>query len=395
MLIEKEKLDEMYSNILLDDEEVIWDQITGNSNALLKNLLLLFGILAIIGIGYLIIVKTNIIADFPFLILSGIFGIFISISNVSFNKGAIYTITNKRYIIHKINFRNKIRIFFYMNLSNIKKIYKASHSFRNSDKVNIELRHRLYTGKNNDPYDVPVMKGVLINDDAFNKIEETWFNNTIYTQFNDLLKPLAEKYDLKMIPFHHNRSGTLTLEGQINGMDIFITLRSMHHISNFSLRIKCPNHKKHSLRIFKEGDSTKLRKMLGMQDLQIGNKYLDNKYIFQCDDLDFFNYILDENTQRKLHYKGLENISIKFGDKAKKVKNPKDNTPLTDVLDAHLIDENKNIANIDNYSELSYQYDGFMHYETISLRLVEQVVNSVDPILDLALNIQEYYNEKS
>ena len=227
----------------------------------------------------------------------------------------IYFITNKRVLFHT-QFLNYVHRIPYKNIR-ILRIETAGHKTIAFTPENHGSKKE-YSQENNLEYKIKNItseEAQEVTSLIYRNIrEEGQFSHT-----HKVLQQLAVDFELDYSPYGTRSEAGLqkrsSLEGIYKDMLVEINIDGVLPIKKIEIGITCPNHENNALRISSESVVKKLNKLLGAQDIQIGNKHLDESYIFQSDNKHFLDMVLTKSVRDLLHKSDQIKLKeIKFGD---------------------------------------------------------------------------------
>ncbi len=313
-----------------------------------------------------------------------VFILFISSKNISTNNDPKriknYHFTNKRIILEKDNesFEN---IYF----KDIKEILSNEEDYL----LIIKHHNHIHRGHRN-THKLLDLKAY----DNIDKFKELWLPHSDYHHiFYKRIQQFALDKNFQIDDFSSNISIKIT--GRINGNIAKFTISKLADLDNInvSVYIECANPYLEHLKITTESVSNSMSKLIGMQDIKIGNSRIDNRFVLQGNNKEFVKKIIDDRMGKELlkAFKSFQGKII-FGEKIKpKKQKSKAEKEDINILDEHLIDEyvEKREYQANKKSRLTYvKYN--LNLEKYLENYTNNIINVFETMILLANKINQY-----
>ncbi len=224
------------------------------------------------------------------------------------------------------------------------------------------------------------------------EIFDYWVKKYPYHSMNAPFKEIAEKYNLKFTPISLTES-KIMLEGDLRGRNFKFILDGIRGLKKIKIEYSVLNEEKNYLYLRPEGLGDGIGKVLGGQDIKIGDSAFDKKFIIRSNNESFLYSILDEDMKYKIN-DALKYIKGSFilGIEEKEIKKNKPKINDTeDILDVHLLrnieDEVKRIPNL--YSPIVFKS---LHLESLlnEKLIIKNVVEVLETFISLSQKLEDY-----
>lgn len=314
-------------------------------------------------------------------------------------RNTYYIATDKKLYVYRPFFK---KIFTYSNIYAIKLEEKVSDAHRD-----ISLFDKPYaSSKNSDNYKPVVLNRIKNGAEVYDQLLGIWLEKGNYRLITNVLESISKKHHLKFTNFKESRTGNeCRLSGKVEGLSFDLTLKGMQPVLALNLLMYIPNPQNYFLGIKQQTLMANVSKLFGEQDLKIGNRSFDNKFILQSDNTDFFETVLTQRNQANiLNANNQSTATITFGSMdGKKIKQKsaasekiKDND---DILDLHLIEREETPKTMISFDEnidenritpLQIKYDLNAKFSDNPKIIAGIIKNSFASIHGLGKAIKEY-----
>lgn len=377
------KLPTKYSNIIKKDEKVIWHDKPDTLLSFPIKIFLLMAISILMFIIFQLIGQSSVTIIAVIFIGWGIFSIIRSI----FTDFNYYIATDKRIYI-KDGILGKVKQYNYSRI----------HSFNieNDDIIIYADVIPKNVSEDEEKY-LPRLSYITDKNNVKNIIEEHWFTESPYQIVNNEIEVIAKKYNLITKYIHPASSERAELKGTINGLPILVTIKAANALERFTIAIDCPNAENNYLKIAEESSIAVYKKVLGIQDLKVGNPRVDYTFLFQSDHQIFFDYVMTDEIQQNL-LKAWEYISgnIEMGD-AKNIKNKSIFSLKKKKIDDNILDDDL-MEDLSREKKRKEGATSTLVYHSNELDILSNNLFSMtkninfifETVLTIALRIQEY-----
>ncbi len=356
-----------------EDETVIWSKgINQNLNVYFLPMLLL-AILSFFFLFYVHVVAGTLIA-FSFSILAVFF---------KFYKGMWQVATQKRIYFYEPSFSARIQSYSY------ERIYKITNPIYDNDQGSLVFHTAPNVSVFNETSDnFPQFKKVEHLKQVKKIITEAWFNRSPYQNIITRMKTIAKKYDLEFHPFYPGKQNDIILKGKYNDAEFILVLFGLYQLKKMSISISIPQATKNYFLLKPENLTTSLGKIIGSQDIKIGNPVFDDRFLIQSSDPETLHHILDENIREKiLNAWQFIQGEIKLGEKEKFTLNlsfnKKDKMKDDDILDSHLTAKNPNQKIGLKDQSLIYHCNDLQKNTSNENNIIKGIENVLDVFLEL------------
>ena len=228
-------------------------------------------------------------------------------------------------------------------------------------------------------------------------VEEAWFPESPYMISIRPLNQIINKYNLTLSPILLDSSKTITITGEIDGMNVSFLLHSIFQFNQLTIRITCPNPEDNYFHVRPEKLSDSVGKLFGKQDIQIDDKAFNRNFLLQSDNQHFFDYIMQPYIQNMITdaWKWVEG-KITFGEEKKKDKKSTKKENI-DILDDYLIDEiiPPTAYDTEKMDFITYQCTNIRKNIKNTAIMIEECMQNFETTLAIARRIKEYHENKT
>lgn len=370
-----------YSSILYRDEKIMWVQEGEDGRMKPSCFVILFGV-GLLIYWFIAFASGELGTYLTFgLWLSILYGItlFTTYQKES-EKKISYILTNKRFIFDD---QSEYRSHASYPHHEIYKIYASGNDIiLQNDPIHIQQDEEKY----------PRIINANQYEDVAPTIKKIWFKGSVYQKQIHQFRELARRYYLNFDEDLAYKKLKINLNGTIQGMPISFSLDNMLDLKNLDISCICPNSEKNNLYIGLENSAHRVKKMFGLNDIEIGNSIFDEKYVLNSNNETFLKSILDNSLAERIkknndYIKGVFEIY----ENTKPSKNKVIEIKQDDILDAGLFENNipKKERHKNHSSRLKYNVDAFMELRN-NQKAIEQAMDILETTIILARNIKKY-----
>lgn len=237
--------------------------------------------------------------------------------------------------------------------------------------------------------EIPTIPNVENMSEVRPLIRDHWIKKSRHHVNIEAFEEIVKKYDLEFDEEKAKNKLCIDIKGDINGMPLEFKLNNFLRIDRVFVKIECPNAEKNSLFIGLEQGVHKIGKLLGNQDIIVGHRNFDQKYLLQSNNETFFHSIMDDNIVQQISTANryLEG-SIVIREKNQKKKNVKKG--MEDILDDVIFEADDNEKVDGHISDLRFELLHNPYGITNTQLAIKKSLEIMELMINMAVRIQEY-----
>ncbi len=295
-----------------------------------------------------------------------------------------YAITSRKIILYSRN--KQPTIYPYGKIYDVQSLTIITGTIRNNRVIRLFLepeKENIFLSR--EYKDIESKKNL---EPIFNQLKKHWLNNSPHLILNREINRFLKKHDLNTI--QENNEKDIFFKRTINDIKIIANISRRAAPKELIIEIQCDNEENNYFFLREEKRVDIIRKNFGLQDIIIGDHWLDYNFIIQSNHESFLQNILDspqiemiKNSESEINY------SIVFGTK-QKTEDIKSSFDESGMLDQHLLNATNHRLRTKNHkSTLTLFSNNLDEIDDFNV-LGKNIVRKLELALSLAKKINHY-----